>query len=61
MPLEIGQVDVQMEQAGGDTAPAAAPTGSLPISDAELRERVRPMILEILDEEMAKFRRWQQG
>lgn len=56
MALQIDRVDTQMEilseRGGGDTA-----RGDFNVPDAALRERLRPMVIDILEEEIQRLRR----
>lgn len=53
MPLDVDRVSLTMDM-GGDAARRR------PMSDAELRERLRPVVIEILSTELERLRR-QQG
>jgi hypothetical protein len=62
MPLHIGRVEAEMDIApardGGLAAPEGPPTQAAPA--AATIESLRPMVLQILREELASFQR-QQG
>jgi hypothetical protein len=62
MPLRIGEVqtriDIVSEQQTAESA--ASPLGvRLQMSDSELKEKMRPILMDLLEEELARFRRWQ--
>ncbi len=64
MPLHIGRVESEIEMtppAGetgtGRSAPAAPGGDMAAMSDGELRRRLRPIVMEILEEELATFQR----
>ncbi len=67
MPLHIGRVDSQIEttspaaETGAGPAAAAAPEGRglAQVSDGELRRRLRPIVMAILEEELVTFQRRQ--
>lgn len=57
MPLQINRVDAEVdvlptEPGGGGRPPVAGGPG-----DRALKERLRPIVLEILDEELERLRR----
>ena len=56
MTLHIDQVETQMEVLG-DSGGGEAARGDFSVSDAVLRERMRPIVLEILEEEIQRLRR----
>jgi hypothetical protein len=60
MPLRIDRVETDMHvQPAAETAPRPA-DGSSPTlagSDTALMERLRPIVLQILDQEMQRLRR----
>jgi hypothetical protein len=57
MPMHIGRVETEL-----DVRPAAAGERKAPPAgaDADLKERLRPVVLQILQEELERLRR-QQG
>ncbi len=65
MPLHIGRVESEIEmtpqagetESGRPAAPAAARRGMAAMTDGELRRRLRPIVMEILEEELATFQR----
>jgi hypothetical protein len=69
MPLRIDRVDTEIEilrrEAGGATGAAGTGAGSGGGSEtlatvrgrAELREKLRPIVMEILDDELARIKR----
>jgi len=66
MPLHIDRVQTEMEISPDAVAPqenaraAHALDGRSQASDAVLKERLRPIVIEIIQEELDKLRR-QQG
>jgi hypothetical protein len=59
MPVQIDRVDTEIDV----LPPAAAGGGSPPLpgaTDAALKERLRPIVMQILQEELDRLRR-QQG
>lgn len=63
MPVHIGRMDTEIEvmpernetAVGGGTVTGA---GNSPVlTDQELRERMRPIVIEIMEEELARFMR----
>jgi hypothetical protein len=55
MPLDVDRVSLTMELGGADPRrPGSA------LTDAELRERLRPVVVDILNTELERLRR-QQG
>jgi len=57
MALSIERVAVNMDVAPDESRREA----SRPLTDADLRERLRPIVLEILSTEIDKLRREQGG
>jgi hypothetical protein len=66
LPLNIERVDARVNIGPGPAAPpraagaAAEPTGTMAVPDEELLARIRPMVMEILEQELTRFQR-QQG
>ena len=67
MPLNIGRVDAQVHigpgPSGSPPRAANAPgeeSGTTAVTDEELLARIRPMVIEILEQELTRFQR-QQG
>jgi hypothetical protein len=62
MALQIGKVnsrvEVQEEQKTAEAA-ASAVGVRLNMSDSELMEKIRPIVTQILQEELSRFKRWQ--
>lgn len=60
MPLHIGRVetDVEVTPPSGAAAPGGR-TGPPSAADAELLEKVRPLVLEVLRQELDRLRRTQ--
>lgn len=62
MPLEIGQVDseidVQPTGGGGSAGGASSDAPMLP-GDTAMLARLRPMVIEIVEQELARLRREQ--
>lgn len=58
MPLHIGRVetDLDVTPSAGTAVPSAAPD---PAADAALRDRLRPLVIEILRDELDRIRRTQ--
>lgn len=50
MPLDVDRVSLTMDVAGGATR-------RQPMTDAELRERLRPVVMDILSTELERLRR----
>jgi hypothetical protein len=61
MPLDVEHAQVTMDTvAGAQATGAASPAAPLTAHDRDLlKERLRPIVLEILDEELDKHRRSQ--
>ena len=67
MPLHIERVETEIDLAGSEATSRASANGGrnglaahMSARDAELKERLRPLVLEILEEELERLRR-QQG
>jgi hypothetical protein len=50
---------VEEERSRAAEAAASPIAERLSLTDTELREKIRPIVLQILEEELARFRRWQ--
>lgn len=63
MALQIKKVNSRVtidEERSPDAEAAASPAAvRLDLSDSELKEKIRPVVAQILEEELARFRRWQ--
>lgn len=57
MPLHIDRVDTEMDVVPADRARGGGATGVLEGSESELLERLRPLVLRILEEELDRLRR----
>lgn len=57
MPLRIDRVDTELEVTHPGNPPGRPEPAVLSGSDAELLERLRPIVLRILEEELERLRR----
>jgi hypothetical protein len=57
MPLHIDHVDTELEVTRTSSQPGRPESGALSGSDVELLERLRPLVLRILEEELERLRR----
>lgn len=57
MPLHIDRVDTEMDVVSPDRARGGGEAGVLEGSESQLLERLRPLVLRILEEELDRLRR----
>jgi hypothetical protein len=57
MPLRIDRVDTELEVTQPGRLPTRPEPAALSGSDTELLERLRPIVLRILEEELERLRR----
>jgi hypothetical protein len=62
VPLRIDRVETDMQLTGGPTGGGSASAGGpADETDRQLKERLRPLVLEILRDELERLRRRQGG
>ena len=61
MPLRIERVETELDMTGGQKGGASAGGGPADETDKQLKERLRPLVLEILRDELERLRRRQGG
>jgi hypothetical protein len=57
MPLHIDRVDTEMDVVPSDRSHGGGTAGLLEGSESELLERLRPLVLRILEDELDRLRR----